>query len=152
MTTITIRPVAAEETLPLRHSVLWPDKPFDYVRLPDDDTGQHFGGFIEKPVRSSRPCRFQEGQLVSVISLFVDTQTNTARFRKFATQPDFQNQGIGTQLLNHVIEQARQAGAAELWCDARLTAAAFYERFGMRAEGGVFYKGAIAYSRFVVRL
>jgi GNAT superfamily N-acetyltransferase len=136
---LLIRPIPADDTLPLRHSVLWPDKPFDYVRLSDDDTGQHFGGFVEE-------------QLVAVISLFVDTQTNTARFRKFATQPDFQNRGIGTQLLNHVIEQARQAGATELWCDARLTAAAFYERFGMQAEGDVFYKGDIAYSRFVLGL
>ncbi len=139
MTTLIIQPIPADDTLPLRHSVLWPDKPFDYVRLPDDDTGQHFGGFVDE-------------QLVAVISLFVDTQTNTARFRKFATQPDFQNQGIGTQLLNQVIEQARQAEATQLWCDARLTAAAFYERFGMQAEGSVFYKGEIAYSRFVLRL
>lgn len=136
---ILVRLISAEDTLPLRHSVLWPDKPFDYVKLPDDTDGHHLGGFVE-------------GQLVAVISLFMDTQTNTARFRKFATHPDFQNQGIGTQLLNQVIDQARQAGATELWCDARLTAAAFYERFGMQADGDVFYKGEIAYSRFVLAL
>jgi len=139
MTRVNIQPITAEDTLLLRHSVLWPDKPFDYVRLPNDSEGYHLGGFVE-------------GRLVAVISLFVDTQTNTARFRKFATHPDFQNQGIGTQLFNHVIEQARQTGATDLWCDARLTAAAFYERFGMRADGPVFYKGTIAYSRFVVVL
>lgn len=139
MTALTISPITAEETLPLRHSVLWPDKPFEYVRVPDDDLGYHAGGFIE-------------GQLVSVISLFVNEQTAVARFRKFATHPNFQSQGIGTQLLNHVIEKARQAGASELWCDARLTAAAFYERFGMQADGGIFYKGPIAYSRFLLEL
>ena len=139
MTTLTIKPITAEDTLPLRHSVLWPDKPFDYVRLPNDGDGYHLGCFVDD-------------KLVSVISLFIDDQTNTARFRKFATHPDFQNQGIGTQLLNYVIKQARQAGATELWCDARLTATTFYERFGMQAEGGVFYKGEIAYSRFVMGL
>lgn len=139
MTALTIRPITAEDTLPLRHSVLWPDKPFDYVRVPNDDEGYHVGGFVE-------------GQLVSVISLFVDEQTAVARFRKFATHPDFQSQGIGTQLLNHVIDLARRAGASKLWCDARLTAAAFYERFGMQADGEIFHKGPIAYSRFVLEL
>jgi len=139
MTVPTIRPISAEDTLPLRHSVLWPDKPFDYVRVPDDDLGYHVGGFVG-------------GRLVSVISLFLNEQTAVARFRKFATHPDFQSQGIGTQLLNHVIEQARQSGATELWCDARLTAATFYERFGMQAVGDVFYKGPIAYSRFGLEL
>ncbi|MCY7357433.1 MAG: GNAT family N-acetyltransferase [Rudanella sp.] len=139
MTTITIQPITAEDTLLLRHSVLWPDKPFDYVRLPDDEQGQHVGGFVE-------------GKLVAVISLFVDKPTAVARFRKFATHPNFQNQGIGTQLLNQVIGQARQADTIELWCDARLTAGAFYERFGMQADGAVFYKGDIAYSRFMMKL
>ncbi len=136
---ITIQPVTAEDTLPLRHSVLWPDKPFDYVKLPDDADGYHVGGFVA-------------GKLVSVISVFIDESTNTARFRKFATHPDYQNQGIGTQLLNQVIHHVWQAGVTELWCDARLTAAAFYERFGMQADGDVFCKGDIAYSRFVMKL
>lgn len=139
MPPLLIKRILAEDTFLLRHSVLWPDKPFDYVKLPDDAEGQHFGGFLQE-------------KLIAVISLFIDNQTNTARFRKFATQPDCQNQGIGTQLLTEVIEQTRQAGATELWCDARLTAAAFYERFGMQAEGEIFYKGEIAYSRFVIGL
>lgn len=139
MANLTLKPIAAEDTLALRHSVLWPDKPFDYVRLPDDEDGFHLGGFVD-------------GELVSVISLFVtegdETTPRMARFRKFATAPAHQGRGIGTQLLNHVIEQARHRGATHIWCDARLTAAGFYERFGMRAEGDVFHKGPIPYSRF----
>lgn len=137
MIEIQLKPISADDTLPLRHSVLWPDKPFDYVRLPNDAQGYHLGGFAD-------------GRLVSVISLFFDEGAGSARFRKFATHPDYQNQGIGTQLLNHVIEKARQNDARELWCDARLTAAAFYERFGMTPDGDVFYKGEIPYSRFVL--
>lgn len=139
MNPLHIKPIQAEYTLPLRHAVLWPDKPFDYVRLPDDDTGYHLGGFIE-------------GRLVAVISLFIDPTTATARFRKFATEPTFQRQGIGTQLLQHVIEYAREAGATKLWCDARLTAADFYKRFNMQPEGDVFYKGPIPYSKFSLGL
>jgi GNAT superfamily N-acetyltransferase len=138
-TNLSIEPIRAEQTLLLRHAVLWPEKPFDYVRLPDDEQGYHLGGFVK-------------GQLVSVISLFLDKPTATARFRKFATDPAFQNQGIGTRLLDQVIDHARQAGMCLLWCDARLTAADFYRRFGMEPEGEEFFKGAIPYSKFVMKL
>ncbi|MFD1143222.1 GNAT family N-acetyltransferase [Larkinella insperata] len=134
---MTIRPIKPEETYPLRHDVLWPDKPVEYVMLDNDADGYHFGAF-------------QETRLLAVISLFV--RDGTARFRKFATRPDSQRQGIGTRLLNQVIEEARRLGAHTLWCDARLSAAAFYQRFGMKPEGEVFYKGEIPCSKYVLLL
>jgi GNAT superfamily N-acetyltransferase len=79
-------------------------------------------------------------------------KNGVARFRKFATRPDCQRQGVGTQLLNQVIEEARKLGAHILWCDARLSAADFYQRFGMEPEGDVFYKGPIPYSKYALRL
>ena len=130
---ISIRSITVEQTYPLRHSVLWPDKPFDYVKVENDGEGHHFGAFREE-------------ELIAVISLFVEGEI--ARFRKFATRPDCQGQGIGTRLLNHVIAEARRLGATSLWCDARLEAAAFYQRFGMEAVSDVFYKGPIAYAKF----
>lgn len=129
---VTIRPIAAADTYALRHAVLWPDKPTSYVALPEDEAGYHFGAFIGE-------------ELVSVISLFVSG--TEARFRKFATDPTYQNQGIGSQLLAHTIATATAAGARTIWCDARQTALAFYQRFGLRPEGTVFYKGDIAYLR-----
>ncbi|AQG80042.1 GNAT family N-acetyltransferase [Spirosoma montaniterrae] len=134
---ITIRPIAPEQTYPLRHAVLWPDKPFDYVKVENDAEGHHYGAF-------------QADELVAVISLFVEG--NVARFRKFAARPDRQRQGIGTQLMNHVIAEARRLGASTLWCDARLDAADFYRRFGMEAVSEVFYKGPIPYAQFSVTL
>ncbi|TGE27044.1 GNAT family N-acetyltransferase [Hymenobacter metallicola] len=132
-----IRAIAAEQTYPLRHAVLWPEKPFDYVKVENDGEGQHFGAFLDQ-------------QLVSVISLFVDDEQ--ARFRKFATDPKFQRQGIGSVLLQRVIDEARRLGARSLWCDARQDATAFYQRFDMRAEGAVFYKGDIPYQRMRLAL
>lgn len=130
--TVTIRPVDYPQTYALRHAVLWPDKPADYVHLNDDPVGYHFGAFIGN-------------ELVAVISLFVSD--GVGRFRKFATQPDYQRLGIGTQLLSHVIAESRRLGAVTLWCDARLDAADFYRKFGMQPEGDLFYKGPIPYSR-----
>ena len=138
-----IRSITPEQTYPLRHAVLWPDKPFEYVRVENDADGYHFGAFLND-------------ELVAVISLFVDGQTanpgranpGRARFRKFAAHPDHQRMGIGTRLMKHIMAKARQLGATELWCDARLDAADFYRRFGMEAVSDVFYKGSIPYARF----
>ncbi|QHV94695.1 GNAT family N-acetyltransferase [Spirosoma endbachense] len=134
---VLIQSITPEQTYQLRHSVLWPDKPIDYVKVENDSDGFHFGAF-------------RDDKLIAVISLFVDEQT--ARFRKFATDPDHQHQGIGTKLLSHVIAEARRLGATLLWCDARLDAADFYRRFDMEAVSEVFYKGPIPYARFSLAL
>lgn len=134
---LAIQSITAEQTYPLRHSVLWPDKPIDYVKVDDDAAGHHFGAFDNE-------------ELIAVISLFVNGQES--RFRKFAAHPDHQRKGVGTLLLNHVIAEARRLGATVLWCDARLDAADFYRRFGMTAVSDVFYKGPIPYAKFSLTL
>lgn len=137
-----IRSITPEQTYPLRHAMLWPNKPPDFVKVDNDAEGHHYGAFVAD-------------ELIAVISLFVaDGQAvrRTARFRKFATHPDYQRQGIGTVLLSHVIAEARQMGATTLWCDARLDAADFYRRFGMAAVSSVFYKGPIPYAKFSLTL
>lgn len=138
LTSLSIRPVAPEQTYALRHRVLWPDKPPEYVKVENDAEGYHVGAFWED-------------ELIAVISLFVaDEAANPgpARFRKFAVHPDYQHRGIGTLLLNHIIAEAKRSGAGTLWCDARLDAADFYRRFGMEAVSEVFYKGPVPYARF----
>jgi GNAT superfamily N-acetyltransferase len=126
-----IRSISAADTYPLRHQVLWPDKPLDFVKVPEDESGLHFGYFVDE-------------QPVSVISLFVNDQ-GIARFRKFATHPDFQRKGLGSALLEIVFERALELRATAIWCDARLEAKPFYERFGMVQEGKTFFKGEIPY-------
>ncbi|AYA38545.1 GNAT family N-acetyltransferase [Hymenobacter oligotrophus] len=127
-----IRRISAADTYPLRHLVLWPDKPLAYVHVPDDAAGHHFGAYYD-------------GKLVSVVSLFV--QGPEARFRKFATHPDWQRQGMGSALLRHLMAEAARLGASELWCDARQEATGFYQKFGFVTEGSTFSKGTVAYVR-----
>lgn len=127
---ITIHPILPSQTWPLRHKVMWPDKPIDYVKLPEDEQGLHFGLFVEN-------------QLVSVISLFI-TGTE-AQFRKFATDTAEQGKGYGTQLLAHLIKEAQMAGVKRLWCNARMDKVAYYERFGMQKTKQTFGKGGIDY-------
>ena len=132
MPEVVIEQISPASTWFIRHTVLWPDKPFSFVQLPEDASGYHWGLYANH-------------ELVSVVSLFLDGRI--ARFRKFATLPDFQNKGFGSMLLTHVFEAAKELGATEIWCDARSSAADFYTRFGMEVEGELFLKSEIAYFR-----
>ena len=130
-------PVAIEQisylaTYQLRHEVLWPGQPIDFVKVESDPDGYHYGAFFN-------------GRLASVISLFV--HGHEARFRKFATQKDLQNKGIGTLLLRHTLAEAARIGADYIWCDARTDALTIYHRFGMTPDGEVFYKENVAYQK-----
>jgi GNAT superfamily N-acetyltransferase len=102
------------------------------VELPEDAAGLHYGAF-------------EGGQLLSVVSLFIDGAA--ARFRKFATEPAEQGRGIGSALLRYLMKEAAGHGARRLWCDARQEKAGFYQKFGFRVEGELFYKGPIPYVR-----
>ncbi|RDX48757.1 acyl-CoA N-acyltransferase [Lentinus brumalis] len=149
---VAIRRITAEETVPLRHAVLWPDHPVSHVLLPEDASGYHYGAFLPD---TSTP--------VAVISVFYDplpvhpspdapsdTSAKAARFRKFACDPEHQGRGIGTKLLKHVFDTAAaEMGCGVIWCDARMSAAGWYERRGMRKVGDMFYKGDIEYVRMM---
>jgi predicted GNAT family N-acyltransferase len=133
--------IAPSETWRLRHTVMWPDRDIDYVKLPEDDHGIHYG-------------LFQEDQLISVVSLFILLEkeeeegrgtSETAQFRKFATATDQQGKGHGTTLLKHVISEVRQKGVKKLWCNARVDKSGYYQRFGLETTPKVFCKGGIDY-------
>lgn len=162
-----IQPISASQTVPLRHSVLWPDQPVSYVLLPEDDAGRHFGAFLSRDSSLS-----PEPRLVAVISLFPEalpTDHNrlglgleaagsespaaAARFRKFACDPAYQGRGIGTALLRHAFEYAKSAwGCSVVWCDARVATAGWYERRGMQRFGEHFYKGSVEYVKVKIDL
>ncbi|KAI0686999.1 acyl-CoA N-acyltransferase [Earliella scabrosa] len=147
---VEIRRIPPEDTIPLRHSVLWPDHPISHVLLPEDESGFHYGAFFP-----------ESSAAVAVISVFVDplppapdigtvatSSVRAARFRKFACDPPYQGKGIGTALLRRVFDAA--AGEMEcevIWCDARVSAAGWYERRGMRKFRETFFKGHIEYVR-----
>ncbi|KAH8082443.1 GCN5-related N-acetyltransferase [Cristinia sonorae] len=148
-----ITKIEVDKTITLRHTVLWPHKPISYVRLPEDDMGHHYATFSSES--SIAP--------LAVISVFLEqppgihepelSELNgkpAARFRKFACQPEYQGQGIGTSLLRHAFEAARaELACAVIWCDARVETKGWYERRGMRAFGNTFFKGDIEYVKML---
>ncbi len=112
-----IKSISAEETWSLRHKVMWPNMPFDFVKLPEDPNGNHFGLFVNN-------------ELVSVASLF-KTGTGIAQFRKFATKTEMQGKGYGSKLLLHLMAFAKENDFHTLWCNARVDKTDFYKKFGM---------------------
>lgn len=122
---IELKQIKAEDTRELRHKVMWPHKHPEFVVLPNDAQGIHYG-------------LFEDEIMVSVISLFIDG--DQVQFRKFATDRAMQGRGYGTQLLQLMVEQVRGMGKKVLWCDARVTAIGFYERFGMQIDSAIFQK------------
>ena len=127
-----IKPITAKDTLPVRHTVLWPDKPIEFSQLADDSKCLHFGIFVDQ-------------HLVTVASVFL--QNDKARLRKFATLHDYQGNGLGRAMLEHIETQLAHTNCKLLWCDDRTTATTLYERFGMQRTGELFYKQHIPYYR-----
>lgn len=130
MSQIEMRSISAEETLDLRHRVMWPDLPREAVRVPGDDTALHFGAF-------------SDGALLGVGSFFADGPRY--RLRKLAVDRQAQERGIATQLLAFAMDNLRGLGAKEIWCDARVSATGFYERNGFALEETVFQKQGLDY-------
>ncbi|HEX5049254.1 MAG TPA: GNAT family N-acetyltransferase [Gammaproteobacteria bacterium] len=55
--------------------------------------------------------------------------------------------GIGTALMSRLHELAAESGLRSVWCNAQMTAAAFYRRLGYRAVGERFYEAGIEHVR-----
>ncbi|APQ18911.1 GNAT family N-acetyltransferase [Maribacter hydrothermalis] len=120
--------ITSQETLPIRHEVMWPTKPLDYVKLPKDDEGLHYGLFVNN-------------ELISVISLFIND--GEAQFRKFATLKKHQGKGYGSTLLNEIMRIASEESLNRIWCNARQNKSDFYTKFGMIITDETYVKGGI---------
>ena len=95
-----------------------------------DREGYHFGAFVDN-------------KLAGVVSLF--REGSDFQFRKFAVDKAFQNQGIGTALLNYVTEFAIKDNGQKLWCNARLNAIGFYLKHGFIQTNQLFSKNGNDY-------
>ncbi|PRP79237.1 hypothetical protein PROFUN_13030 [Planoprotostelium fungivorum] len=151
---VSIRSIESQSTMDIRHRVLWPDQPIEYVILPEDEKGFHFGAFLEiscDPVAVI--SLFREGLPRGESSHEGSDETNTVRFRKFACAREHQGHGIGSQLLQHVFQVARNDLAAQtIWCDARRQTQEWYERRGMKQFGDPFWKGGVEYIRVLLSM
>ena len=99
----------------IRHITMYPDQPFDFVKLENDFDGIHFGIYVNYG-------------LTGVVSLFMND--GIGHFRKLAVLPEAQHQGLGTQLMSYLIDFCKVQKLTKLWCNARVNSKEFYIKFG----------------------
>lgn len=126
-----IKTIKASDTWQIRHEVMWPDQPFEFVQLEEDDLGFHFGVF-------------EGDKLVSIVSCFIEGKE--MQFRKLATLEEYQGKGIASYLLKHILEFAKSKDLKKVWCNARSNKKAFYEKFGMKDTFRNFVKAGQEFS------
>lgn len=120
-----IREIESSDTWQIRHEVMWPNQPFEFVQLEEDDLGMHFGVFDQQ-------------KLVSIVSCFITN--DEMQFRKLATLEDFQGKGIASKLIIYILKLAKQKNLKKVWCNARSNKKRFYEKFGMLDTHKIFNK------------
>ena len=86
-----------------------------------------------------------ENQAIPLIAVMEDKVVGSVRFRILANNlgslsylsvlPEFQGQGIGKQLVLHLIEIARKKGVKTVRARARKGVLGFYEKLGFVARG-----------------
>ena len=111
-----IKRINASDTWQIRHEVMWPDQPFEFVQLEEDNFGFHFGVF-------------DDDKLVAIVSCFIEGKE--MQFRKLATLEKYQGKGIASELLKYIFEFAKEKKIEKIWCNARTNKKAFYGKFGM---------------------
>lgn len=121
--------INAVDTYQIRQKVLIPDHDIKKVKFDNDDDEDisfHLGAF-------------KDSQLVSVASFFYDRNTtfkdeHQYQLRGMATLPEFQGQGLSSELLNMAFPIIKQNFCTLLWCNARVTAIGYYQKVGFKIQ------------------
>lgn len=122
---VQIEQIFPSLTWRIRHETMYPDQPFDIVKLPDDFDGIHFGLYADH-------------KLTGVVSLF--HKEDVYQFRKLAILPDAQKNGYGSKLIDYILDFCKIQKATKLWCNARVHAKEFYFKFGFHETDKTFFK------------
>ncbi|MGD1844813.1 MAG: GNAT family N-acetyltransferase [Salibacteraceae bacterium] len=130
--TITVRPIAYPQTYDLRHRVLRAHQPKEAAEYLEDHE-----------VDSLHLGAFQECRLVGVISMYQKDQPDLDggyhyRIRGMAVEPELQSKGIGTRMLQRGMQWLQEREVPLVWCNVRLSATAFYQKYGFTVLGPEF--------------
>lgn len=138
-----IRPIRPEKTWALRQRVLRQGQPLEACRFPGDEApgAFHLGSFDSRgamvAVASFNPEAAPDG-LDEVVLGHGMPPGASWRLRGMATAPEARGRGHGTALLRAGMQELARRGGRLLWCNARLSAAGFYEGLGLLRVGEAF--------------
>jgi predicted GNAT family N-acyltransferase len=133
----TVDEVEPEVTYPLRRAVLRPDGGEITWAGDEDPATFHLAAFAE------------DGRVVGVVRFspapcpWRPEATAPWQLRGMATDPAVRGSGAGRALLVDGLARVAARGGDLVWCDARVTAAGFYERRGFTVVTGPFDKPGI---------
>jgi len=128
---VLIESITAEQTLPIRQSVLRPGRPEKECIFDGDDAPQtfHLGAFTEE-------------KLVGIASFVVDTHSHFSgqqyRLRGMAVLPEYRGKACGKKLVAHGEKMIQEKGFDILWFNAREVAINFYNGLGFISAGEPF--------------
>jgi GNAT superfamily N-acetyltransferase len=123
---IRLAPANLERIVDLRHRLLREGLPRETAIFPGDElpTTLHFAATNE------------EGKALCCLTLLLSEWEGKPawQLRGMATEPAYQRTGIGRELVHYATRHAAlsQRDIGIFWCNARVTAAGFYEKLGWR--------------------
>ena len=120
-----------EQALQLREAVLRVPLGLALMHgeLADEPNCRHLGGF--------------EGERLVAVLLLRPLDEQTVKMRQVAVHPEFQNLGMGSQLVAYAERFAKERGFTKLVAHARETAVHFYRKAGYATVGGEFIEATI---------
>ena len=124
-----IRRVKAADVIDLRHAVLREGLPRETAIFPGDDNpdSRHYGAF-------------DSTRLIGCVTLHPSQwQDRPAwQLRGMAIVPDLRQTGIGKAMIEFLEADLADSNVKQLWCNARVPAAGFYQKMGWQIVSDVF--------------
>jgi GNAT superfamily N-acetyltransferase len=115
-----IRAVPIAQTRQLRQAVLRPHETIEQVASHEPHDAFAVGAFDGEELIA-----------VGFVAPDGDDGNGAWRVRAMATAPHARGSGVGTRVLELLLQHATTHGAQRIWCNARLAARSFYERAGL---------------------
>jgi len=133
-----IATITAEQTRPLRQTVLRPGYAPRYSVYPGDDDPQtlHLGAVTPAGAVIAVASVYLEplpndGRLLPDAGAWRENESKAWRLRGMAVAEAYRGQGVGSALLYATFAAVRDRGGAVYWANARTSAVPFYTRHGL---------------------
>jgi GNAT superfamily N-acetyltransferase len=124
-----IKRVKSADVIDLRHAILREGLPRETAIFPGDDhpDARHYGAFNDR-------------QLIGCITLHPSEWQDAPawQLRGMAIVPDLRSTGIGKAMIEFLESDLCDSPIRQLWCNARVPAAGFYQKMGWQIVSDVF--------------
>ncbi|MBL0185455.1 MAG: GNAT family N-acetyltransferase [Candidatus Obscuribacter sp.] len=129
--------VTVDAIRPLRHSVLRPGLPFETTIFEGDDepTAYHVAAFKDDEIVGvgtmiKRPWTGKDSEIAA--------DKDAYQVRGMAVSDRSRGTGAGKLVLDALETEASALGVRTIWCNARASAAGFYQKAGWQIAGDMF--------------